>query len=258
MGKASSSKKVARAAKAAGRPGAKKSYAWPAAIGGVVILGVLLVILSFGGTSDAVAPRVGDHWHAAYGVYKCDAFVSPFPQEAQDQFGIHTHGEGLMHIHPFTSRVTGTRANLDAFFKDVGAKVSDTSITSESLGLDVKNGDKCGSKAGHVELWEWTSPTDEKPKVVTKDIKKYNPQNQSIWVLAFVPAGTKPTLPQSALNLQDPLAAEEGRTPSVGGSTTTVPTSDSSTTVPATGGSTTIPPSDSSTTQPAPSTTAAP
>jgi hypothetical protein len=247
MGKASSSKKVARAAKAAGRPGAKKSYAWPAAIGAVVILGVLLVVLSFGGTSDAVAPRVGDHWHAAYGVSNCGTFTPPFPQEAQDQFGIHTHGEGLMHIHPFTSRVTGTRATVGAFFKDVGAEVSDTKIKSESLGIDVSNGDKCGTKPGIVQLWEWTSPTDASPKVVTKDIVKHNPQNQSVWVLAFAPKGTKPVLPQSAANLEDPLAAEEGRTPAVGNPTTSVPVGGSSTTTPA-----------PSTTTPAPSTTVAP
>jgi hypothetical protein len=255
MGKASSSKKVARAAKAAGRPGAKKNYAWPMAIGAVVVLGVILVVASFGGTSDAVAPRVGDHWHAAYGVYKCDAFLPPFPQEPQDRYGIHTHGEGLMHIHPFTSRVTGTRANLDAFFKDVGADVSDTSIKSESIGIDVKNGAKCGSKPGHVELWKWTNPGDTSPTVQTKDIEKFHPQNNAVWVLAFVPDGTKPVLPQTVTNLQDPLAAEHGREPAVGGSTTSVPGSPS-TTAPA-GGTTTIPPSDSSSTT-APPTTAAP
>jgi hypothetical protein len=249
MGKASSSKKVARAAKAAGRPGAKKSYAWPVAIGAVVVLGVVLVVLSFGGTSDAVAPRVGDHWHAAYGVYNCDAYTPPFPQEAQDQFGIHTHGEGLMHIHPFTSRVTGTRANLAAFFKDVGADVSDTTIKSESLGMDVKNGDKCGSSTGHVELWEWTTPADTSPKVVTKDITGYHPQDQSVWTLAFVAKGTKPTLPPAAANLQDPLAAEQGRAPAVGGDTTTsAPGGGSSTTVPAGGSTSTTVASGTSTT----------
>jgi hypothetical protein len=255
MGKASSSKKVARAAKAAGRPGAKKNYAWPMAIGAVVILGVILVVASFGGTSDAVAPRVGDHWHAAYGVYKCDAFLPPFPQEPQDRYGIHTHGEGLMHIHPFTSRVTGTRANLDAFFTDVGADVSDTSIKSDTLGIDVKNGQKCGSKPAHVELWKWANPGDTSPTVQTKDIEKYHPQNDAVWVLAFVPDGTKPVLPQTVANLQDPLAAEQGREPAVGGATTTVPGSPA-TTAPA-APTTTIPPSDSSSTT-APTTTAAP
>jgi hypothetical protein len=246
MGKASSSKKVARAARAAGRPGAKKNYAWPAAIGAVVILGVLLVVLSFGGKSEALAPRVGDHWHAAYGVYDTDHFITPFVDKGEDSTGIHTHGEGLMHIHPFATRVTGKGANISAFLDDVGGKVSDTSI--DVPGLKDKNGDKTSDgKVGHLELWVWDNPGVTTPQVIRKDIGKWAPKDQSIWVLAFVPDGTKPTMPQSALNLQDPKALEEGRDPAVHG--------DSSTTVPP--GATTIPPTDApSTTQPAPTTTA--
>jgi hypothetical protein len=246
MGKASSSKKVARAARAAGRPGAKKNYAWPAGIGAVVILGVLLVVLSFGGKSEALAPRIGDHWHAAYGVYDGDHFIGPFTDKGQDSTGIHTHGEGLMHIHPFSTRVSGKGANISAFLSDVGGKVSDTSI--DVPGLKHKNGDKVAGKVGHLELWVWDNPGDNTATVVRKDIGKWAPKNDSVWVLAFVPTGTKPTVPQSVLNLQDPLAAEEGRAPAVpgSGSTTTVP-----------GGATTTPPSDApSTTQPAPTTTA--
>jgi hypothetical protein len=248
MGKASSSKKVARAARAAGRPGAKKNYAWPAAIGAVVVLGVLLVILSFGGKSAALAPRIGDHWHAAYGVYDANKFIAPFVDKGQDTTGIHTHGEGLMHIHPFATRTSGKGANISAFLDDVGGKVSDTSI--DVPGLKAKNGDKTSTgKVGHVELWVWDNPADAAATVVRKDIGQWAPKDQSIWVLAFVPDGTKPTLPQSALNLQDPLAAEQNRQPAVHGSPTTVPGGASS--------STTVPPSgSSSTTQPAPTTSA--
>jgi hypothetical protein len=246
MGKASSSKKVARAARAAGRPGAKKNFAWPGAIAAVVILGVLLIVLSFGGKSEAAAPRIGDHWHAAYGVYDADKFIAPFTDKGEDTTGIHTHGEGLMHIHPFATRVSGTGANIQAFLDDVGGKVSDTSI--DVPGLKAKNGDKTTTgKVGHVELWVWDNPGDTTPRVIRKDIGKWAPKDQSIWVLAFVPDGTKPAIPQSALNLQDPKALEEGRDPAVHGDTTT--------TVP--GSATTIPPTDApSTTQPAPTTTA--
>ena len=65
MGRASSSKKVARAAKAAGRPGARKSYAWPIGIGLVVVLGVGLIAASAAGRdSGSEAPILGDHWQA--------------------------------------------------------------------------------------------------------------------------------------------------------------------------------------------------
>ena len=89
MGKASSSKKVARAARAAGRPGARKNYAWPAIIGAIVVLGMLLIVLTVAEndpTPDDVAPIANeDHWHAAYGVFICGQWVPPFQDKAGDR-----------------------------------------------------------------------------------------------------------------------------------------------------------------------------
>jgi hypothetical protein len=241
MGKASSNKKVARASRAAGRPGAKKNYTWPVAIGLVVLLGVGLVILSFGGSKvDKSAPQPGvDHWHAAYGVFACDHYVAPLTDAASDTTGIHTHGEGLMHIHPFVSTYGGKGANVGVFMKDTGSKLTDTSISVK--GAKFNNGDKCGSAAGHLELVHWNSPTDTSPKVITKDLAKYAPKDQSVWAIAFIAAGTKVPLPPSAANLIDPLAAEQGRQPAQPGTPSTAPVTPSTT-------ATTIPTGDSSTT----------
>jgi hypothetical protein len=219
MGKASSNKKVARAAKAAGRPGAKKNYAWPLAIGAVVVLGVVLIVASFGGGSSNAAPRIGDHWHAAYGVYDCDGYMSPARDVAGDQTGIHTHEDGLMHMHPFASRVTGDGSNLEAFGEDVGMEIGDTSI--EGVGIDRENGDECADgEPGTVRLLTWDNPGDEEPTVITEDIAKYAPPNNSVWALVFAPEDAEIPPPPSIINLQDPTAAEEGReTPSA----TTVP-----------------------------------
>lgn len=216
MGKASSSKKVARAAQAAGRPGAKQSYVWPVAIGAVVVVGVLLIVLSLGGTTNA-APRIGDHWHAAYGIYDCDTFLPPEVDIKQDASGIHTHGDGLMHMHPYSSVYTGDGADILSFAEQTGLEVSDDSFATATVSR--KTGDKCGTKAGHVELVTWDSPEDTSPKVIRKDIADYAPKNASVWVLAFVADGTEVPLPESARNLEDPRAAEEGRQPVFGGTT---------------------------------------
>ena len=48
MGRASSSKKVQRAARAAGRPGTGRNWLWPAAVVALVALGVTLVWISRG------------------------------------------------------------------------------------------------------------------------------------------------------------------------------------------------------------------
>ena len=53
-----------------------------------------------------------DHWHAAYGVYLCDDFAPPITDE-RDPKGIHTHGDGIIHIHPFVRSSPGKNATLE-------------------------------------------------------------------------------------------------------------------------------------------------
>ena len=246
MGKASTSKKVQRAAKAAGRPGAKKNYGWPLTIGAVVLLGVLLIVLtvSTNDDSDPGSPGIGEHWHAAYGIYDCDTYLPPQSDEGEDREGIHTHEDGLMHIHPFLTRVTGKGANLEAFGRQIALEISDDSFSVDG-GLERSNGDECDGEPGEVQLVIWDSPSDEEPTVRRKNLSTYAPPDGSIWVLAFVPEGTEVPKPPSAVNLQDPTAAEEGRAPITeqqqGSTTTAVPGDDQSTTTsaPASEGSTT-------------------
>ncbi len=133
MGKASSAKKVARAARAGGKTSKRErpKLAFPAAVFAVIVLGSLLVV--FGRTSRSnsaaadVAPVLNkDHWHAAYGIYVCDKFNSPLVDlpNKPDTNGIHTHGEGVIHIHPFPGNVTGkTEVNLDAGVTSVEGKL---------------------------------------------------------------------------------------------------------------------------------------
>lgn len=194
MGKASSSKKVARAKKAAGRPGAKKSYTWPLAIGSVVVVGVLLVVLSAGGRdSSAEPPLLRDHWHAAFGIYDCDTFIPPLDDVKPDDSGIHSHGDGLMHMHPFGTRYTGKGANIEHFGEMVGLEVSDTSIRAP--GIERENGDDCGGEEGVLQLWTWDAPDDEDPTRIEDDFGSYAPADGSMWVLAFMPEGAEPPKP---------------------------------------------------------------
>ena len=246
MGKASSSKKVARAARASGRAGATRNYTWPAIISAVVILGILGILASLGGNDDDPTgpPRPNeDHWHAAYGVLICGEWVPPFADAAGDKEGIHTHEDGLMHIHPFFTRVSGRNANVEAFARDVGLKLSDGEVSGPGF-PSKENGDKCGSKAGEWKLVSWDKPSAE-PKTRTANFGTFAPKDQSVWVLAFVPKGAPVPQPASVANLQDPTAAEEGREPVVSGDATTtsssVPPDDSTT-------SSSAPPDTSSTT----------
>ncbi len=136
MGKASSSKKVARAARTGGgrtRRGSS-SWLWPALMAVIVVLGTAGVVYSREQRAPdnsrpvaAGAGREGDHWHAAIGFYICGQF-QPDISAAADPLGIHTHDDGIVHIHPFTSRAAGKNAKLGVFFDTVDAKVSSTEL----------------------------------------------------------------------------------------------------------------------------------
>ena len=257
MGKASSSKKVARAAKAAGRPGAGRSYAWPALLGGLVVLGLVLIVFSRGKTGDAVAPKLGDHWHAAYGIYVCDSFQAPLTDVIEDVSGLHSHGDGLMHMHPFGTKYTGTGANIGNFGETVGLEVTDTSFKVGST--EHENGDECeGAGDGTVQLKVWDGPDDTEGRLIESDFADYAPQEFSMWVLAFVPEGTEiPPPPQEHVDALRAPSDVAGNTPPP---SQTVP-ADPGTTLPgstdttAPGSESTAPPDTTATTAP-PDTTA--
>ena len=51
------------------------------------------------------------------------------PDGPDDPLGIHTHEDGLIHIHPFLAGAAGKAATLGKFFDQVGVKVTDSAIT---------------------------------------------------------------------------------------------------------------------------------
>ena len=131
MGRASSAKKVARAARAGGK-GAKvgrdRSVLFPGSIAIVVILGLALVVYARStiNPADAVAPGIADHWHEAYGLYACDSFL-PDIQNASDPNGIHTHSDGVIHVHPGAAQQvarTGNDATMEVFLTASGASIT--------------------------------------------------------------------------------------------------------------------------------------
>ena len=247
MGKASSSKKVARAASTGGgrTSRGRMPWMWYLSMTAVVTLGVLGIAVSRSDLDQAAAdpPVIGqDHWHAAYGIFICDEFHpglqdAPQANGRTDPYGIHSHGDGLIHIHPTSSRASGKNAKLGVFMDDVGVE-----LTSDSL--DMPDGEKltsgkskCGSKVGRVRVVEWETPDSKIEKRVTGDPNDLRLKQAQVITIAFVPEGTDVPKPPSAGNVNTPsdLPTDLGTptpapTPESEGASTTTP--DGSTTTP--------------------------
>ncbi len=228
MGKASSAKKVARAATTGGGRTSQgaRPWGWYSALAVVVIVGAFLVVssrnerLSADNPATADKPRAaapdrnfpGDHWHAAYGIYVCDRFA-PDIQTERDPSGIHTHNDGIIHIHPFTRAVSGSKATFGVFAETVGLSVSDDELKVGNK--TYKNGDKCGDEEGRLRV---LLNGKERPG----DPKDIRLQDRDQLVIAFAPDDAKvPENPPSAPNL-DNLNDVEG-SPGATSSTTQAP-----------------------------------
>lgn len=197
MGKASSSKKVQRAARAGSTSSVNRpKLGFPAAVLTVVVLGVGLVAYARAGLEVVNrSPSLDDHWHAAYGIYVCDQFTAPLVDQGADREGIHTHGDGLMHIHPFSTQATGDNARLDRWAEQTGLTFGADSMTLPT-GETYTNGDDCNGTPGEVVVARW----DDARTVVANDpdvtlradfgTLAYT-QDGSAVLIAFVPEGAE-------------------------------------------------------------------
>jgi hypothetical protein len=244
MGKASSSKKVARAARAGGRSSGNKqrNLLFPGVIGVIVLLGTGLIAYAANErkSEDDIAPVVNeDHWHAAFGVYVCDEFQPALP-EFESPIGIHTHADGVIHIHPFSSGGAGENATLGAFLDGAGIDLSNDELTigEDSWG----EGDaKCGDEDVEIVVAQWkdVQDTEDKPALIRRDFDdvRFREDGEG-YTVAIVPEGTTDIpKPDSAAQLAELGAADAG-TPSsdleeqeLDGTETTVPGDGTDTTV---------------------------
>lgn len=223
MGKASNAKKVNRAAATGGgrTAGKRAPVGWYSAIALVVVLGVAGVALASkdqhnktnAAKGDTTAPVANkDHWHVAYGFNLCGTWASPLNDGPRgDQTGIHTHGDGLVHTHPFVSRAAGKNATFGKLIDTTATSLSATSVDLKRDGEKFKNGDKCGKKAGELTATVFKNLQDKTGKLISGDPDKIRLKDGELITISFNPTGFKATQPPSANNLSDP--GDVGETP---------------------------------------------
>jgi hypothetical protein len=198
MGKASSSKKIERAARAAAssRPGERRNLGFPLAVALVVVLGVGLVAFARSTREVSAAPRIGDHWHSGYDIYVCDDYRAEPIATIGEGLGIHSHGDGLMHIHPSSGVTTGSGATLGRWFESFGGSIDDAGITLDT-GERIEEGEDCNGEPTVFTVFRFdASDLGVSPEAITT-----NPgsarflKSREFFVFAFVPEGATPPQP---------------------------------------------------------------
>jgi len=94
-------------------------------------------------------PSRGDHWHARYSIVLCGESIPPRPYS---DGGIHTHGQGKIHIHPHSPSTAGKNADLSTFFESFRGELTNQKIAIPMVGT-YQNGDKCNGKPGEVAVF---------------------------------------------------------------------------------------------------------
>jgi len=163
----------------------------------VVVLGSLLVLWARTDREATSAPRVGDHWHSVYDIYVCDSFRSKVVLET-DPNGIHTHGDGLLHIHPFNKLASGRDAVLGEFFSAFGGRIDDTSVVLDT-GEELVEGADCGGQPTVLKVARFDADDLERdPEVVIEDLAGVRfLKNREAFTVAMVPADVEPPAPRS-------------------------------------------------------------
>jgi hypothetical protein len=101
----------------------------PGAFAVLVAALIVAVLLDEGSTGDRdpAGPRIGDHWHAPYAILIDGARLPAIPEVITTE-GLHTHGDGVIHIHPHLPGAEGSGASLADFFSAMGGELTDTEL----------------------------------------------------------------------------------------------------------------------------------
>src|SRR5579875_2466563 len=167
MGKASSAKKVARAAGIGGgrTSRGRRPWAYYSVVALIVVLGVVgawqsrnnrLAQINANGTGSP--PAVGSTSEAAFAVDICGKF-QPNIKPTKDAVGLTTNGDGIIHMHPYTKAAAGKNATLGLFASSIGLTLNAAEVQMPGGHLYL-NGDKCGGTPAYVAIRHFLYPGD--------------------------------------------------------------------------------------------------
>jgi plastocyanin len=157
------------------------------------VVGIIFVVFAILGglfyfRSAAGAPRIGtDHWHARYTFTACGQRQ---PNAPFWNAGVHTHADGIIHIHPHQTFEEGSGARLVKWFEYGGGQLTNDKIRMPGSADEYENGDTCpdGSE-GEVQVFVTGSSGVEER---LNDVDRYIPQDGDSVRIVFGPEETEP------------------------------------------------------------------
>jgi hypothetical protein len=182
------------------------SRGWMLTTVGLVLVGALLVVMSYNDRQNAAAvgPVVNvDHWHAYLGVNICGTWEPAVPAfEGRDGTmsktgliaGIHSHADFLIHDHPFGSDEAGKKATLGRYLGYAQTDLSETAIKLWPQwvpNVNFKNGQKCpGQKQPSIVQYKVGRLGKPWPKdAATGNPADHHIENGEIIAVYFLPKG---------------------------------------------------------------------
>ena len=190
--------------------------------------------------ADASPPTIEDHWHMAYAFSLCDSptevtLQGNLEDQANPNFvdyqrtGVHSHDDGVIHWHPFTSAAVGKNATLGVFLENYGVTLTDTELkfpADQNGGKTYKEGEtKCpDGKDGELSVTVWDSPDDTSNgrRYVTDFDNIPMNKNSLVITIAFQPRDFTIPMPSSAPNLAQLGAIDTGQVAPGASTTSTV------------------------------------
>ena len=156
--------------------------------------------------AEELGPQLGDHWHSSYALFICGQFLPPLLSD-NDPYGIHSHADGLIHIHPRSEDATRENATLNRFTEVMNLELTESSITLKDSGITYSEEEGCNGQPATVSVARWNlasgSPELDPPQIFTTGLENIRfLNNAEAYTISLLPEGSStPPLPISTAEL---------------------------------------------------------
>ena len=173
------------------------------AVLGAILLAGLVGVFFFASNRESnidVAPVAAvDHWHVAYLINNCGADL-PASSQFNDPDGLHTHGDGVFHLHPTNPSASGRNATLGEYFEGANATLTDSEFvtgTNDLFPTTMTEEVGCDGQPATLQLAVWDNAFDEtaEPRILTENLADFRFAPGQAITLALLPEGEEPPRP---------------------------------------------------------------